>query len=67
MHCIACKNEQANFVILVQQTRSQNGLINYSKINGITTMKKHVEVKHLNLVQKFVEEMNSIETCPLHT
>ncbi len=41
------------------RTKLKKGLISYYKTNGISTLKKHVDVKHHLLANKLDEEMNS--------
>jgi hypothetical protein len=41
------------------RTKLKKGLISYYKTNGISTLKKHVDVKHHLLANKLDEEMNN--------
>jgi hypothetical protein len=47
MTCIIYHNDTTFLEILAMHTKCGSGLIGYHKNNGITTMKKHVESKHL--------------------
>jgi hypothetical protein len=38
----------------------QKGLITYFLVNGITIMKKYVNVKHINLADKLCEKVNNL-------
>jgi hypothetical protein len=50
---------QLKFVPYNPRTKEKRGIITYSKINGITTLKKHVDVNHVILVKRFEKEVNS--------
>jgi hypothetical protein len=41
------------------KTQAKKGLISYYKINGITSLKKHVDAKH-TVIANFFEEVNSL-------
>jgi hypothetical protein len=43
------------------KTQARKGLIIYDTINGIATLRKHVNTSHSNVLKKIEEEMN----CPL--
>jgi hypothetical protein len=47
MHCIVCHNWLQDFSLTHKMCK---GLIVYHKANGISTMKKHVEQKYVNLL-----------------
>jgi hypothetical protein len=38
----------------------QKGLIVYHKSNGITTMKKHLELEHNTLIKKFCQKQYDV-------
>jgi hypothetical protein len=57
MHWMICHNEYDPFIA---RTKLKNRFISYFKSNGITTFKKHVDVKHTLITKKFKEEVNSI-------
>jgi len=59
MHCIFCHNNPILNLNKVNQARK--GLIIYNTIIGITTLKKHVNLDHSNVLNFSKEEMN----CPL--
>ncbi len=59
MHCIFCHNNP--ILNLNPKIQVSKGLIIYNTINGITTLKKHVNLYHSNVLNFFFEEMN----CPL--
>jgi len=42
------------------KTQARKGLISYYKTNGITSLKKHVDVIHIIIVKMFEEEVNSL-------
>jgi hypothetical protein len=48
-----------SFVPCNPRIKERRGIITYSKINGITTLKKHVDVDHAILAKSFEEEVNS--------
>jgi hypothetical protein len=50
LQCIICRSKQAGVFYLCQCSTLQKGLIKYSKINGITPMRTHVESTHPKLV-----------------
>jgi hypothetical protein len=60
MRCIICHNDYDGFKILTMHTKFRKGLIACHKTNGITTMKKRVEVDHFALVKKLANDPNCI-------
>jgi hypothetical protein len=46
MKCIICHNNYVGHEILAMHTKCKKKMITYHKINGITTMRKHVDVDH---------------------
>jgi hypothetical protein len=57
MKCITCYNSQVLIHNLKIQTRKH--LIIYNTINGITTLKKHVNANHFIIAKMFDEEINN--------
>jgi hypothetical protein len=58
MRCILCYNSFVLFCNL--KTQAKNGLIIYNTTNGITTLKKHVNIDQI-IIAIFVEgEVNTI-------
>ncbi len=51
MHCIVYHHQIVGPKILALHISTQKGLIAYHKSNGITTMKKHIEVEHNKLLK----------------
>jgi hypothetical protein len=58
MWCIICHNN--SILNANPETQSRIGLIIYSSFNGITTLKKHVNSNHLNILKKFKEKINCL-------
>jgi hypothetical protein len=58
MHCILCHN---NPIFVIPKPQPRKGLVIYNTTNGITTLKKHVNSHHSNIVKRFEEKIN----CPL--
>ncbi len=58
MCCILCYQELV--IGINSRTLARKGLISYYKNNGITSLKKHVDVKHFVIVKMFEEEINSL-------
>jgi hypothetical protein len=56
MWCIVCHNNVVGPEIFELCTKLRKGFIVYHKSNGITTMKKHVELEHNTLIKKFCQE-----------
>jgi hypothetical protein len=48
MRCIICHNDFVGFISWPCAPSAGNELIAYHKINGLTTMKKHVDVNHFS-------------------
>jgi hypothetical protein len=48
-----------NFVHYNPRTKERRGIITYFKKNGIIVLKKHVDVHHAIIANRFVEEVNS--------
>jgi len=48
-----------NFVHYNPRTKERRGIITYFKKNGITFWKKHVDVNHDVVANRFEEEVNS--------
>ncbi len=42
------------------RVQTRKGLISYYKTNGITSLRKHVDVDHFFIAQMFEEEMNNL-------
>jgi hypothetical protein len=56
MHCIICHN---NLILnLNPKTQARKWLIIYNTINGIISLKKHVNPNHFNVLNFFEEEVN---------
>jgi hypothetical protein len=51
MQCIICHNNPILNVNL--KTQARKWLIIYNSSNGITTLRKHVNSNHLNILKKF--------------
>ncbi len=61
MQCsIICHNDTTIPKILAMDTRYKKGLIAYHKSNGITTMKKHIELEHYVLLKKLLEDATNL-------
>jgi hypothetical protein len=58
MRCIFCYNSFVLFYNL--KTQAKKGLIIYNTINGITTLKKHVNIEQIIIVIFFEGEVNTI-------
>ncbi len=58
MHCILCY--QKPVIGINSRTQAKKGLISYYKKNGITSLKKHVDVEHIVIAKLFEEEVNSL-------
>ncbi len=59
MHSIFCHN---NLILNVNpKIQARKGLIIYNTINGITTLRKHVNSDHFKIKKKFEKKFN----CPL--
>jgi hypothetical protein len=54
-------------LLYIPRTKLRKGLISYCKINGISTLKKHVDAKHGLLVKTFDEEGNSLVRTQVET
>jgi hypothetical protein len=48
-----------NFVCYNPIIKERRGIITYFKKNGIKALKKHVDVNHVVLANRFEEEVNS--------
>jgi hypothetical protein len=48
-----------NLCYIIQEQKIRKGLISYYKINGISTLKKHVDAEHYLLANKLDEKINS--------
>jgi hypothetical protein len=48
-----------SFVPCNPRIKERRGIVTYSKINGITTLKKHIDVDIAILAKRFEEEVNS--------
>jgi len=58
MCCILCYQK---FITRINsKTQTRKGLISYYKTNGITSLKKHVDVKHIVIIKMFEEEVKSL-------
>jgi hypothetical protein len=57
MRCFLCYNSP--ILNLNPKIQARKGLIIYNKINGITTLRKHVNSNHSNIFFKIEEEMNN--------
>jgi len=60
MRCMIC---HVCFVLCNPRTKERRGIVTYSKKNGITTLKKHVDVDHVILAKKFEEVKFSLRKC----
>jgi hypothetical protein len=56
MRCHLCYK---TFVLYNPRIKLKKGLISYYKTNGISALKKHMNVKHSLLAKKLDEEVNS--------
>ncbi len=56
---IRCHLCYKTHVLYNPRTKLRKGLISYYKINGISTLKKHVGVEHNLLAKKLNEEVNN--------
>ncbi len=56
MRCMIC---HVNFVPFNPRTKERRGIITHIFFNGITTLKKHVDVDHAILAKKIKEKLNS--------
>lgn len=66
MKCVTCHNDYISLKILAMHTRCRKGSITYPKINGIRTMKKHVDDDHFVRMKKLVEDPNiTLTKAPL--
>lgn len=59
MCCIVYCISLVGLMIINQWTRVMKGLVSYFESSGITTLKKHVNVKHGLIAKKFEEEENN--------
>jgi hypothetical protein len=62
MRCILCHVDFVDIEILGMHIRCGKGLITYHKINGITTMKEHVDDDHSALMKKLIEDLTIVLT-----
>jgi hypothetical protein len=46
--------------VINPRTQARKGLISYYKTNGITTIKKYVDVDHFFIYNFFEEEVNNL-------
>jgi len=60
MQCIIYHNNVVGLEIFALCTMLQKGLIVYHKSNGITTMKKHLELEHKTLIKKFCQKQYDV-------
>jgi hypothetical protein len=58
MHCILCYQELV--IAINSRIQARKGLISCCKTNGITSLKKHVDVEHLIIAKMFEEKVNSL-------
>jgi hypothetical protein len=58
MHCIL--GYQNPIVGISTRTQARKGLISYYKTNGITFLKRNMDVDHFFIAQMFEEEVNSV-------
>jgi hypothetical protein len=56
MRCMICC---VNFVLYNPRTKERRRIITYSKRNGIIAIKKHVDVDHVVLANRFEEKVKS--------
>ncbi len=56
--CLLCSNAPMN--VFNPRTQARKGLISYYKTNGITSLKKHVDVNHFLIYKKIEKEVNSL-------
>ncbi len=59
MQCILCHND--SILNVNPKTKARKGLVIHNSSNGISTLKKHVNLDHPNIFLKFEKEIN----CPL--
>ncbi len=57
MRCLLCYNALIN--VSNPKTNARKGLISYYKTNGITSLKKHVDVNY-HLISKNFEEVQNM-------
>jgi hypothetical protein len=53
MCCIIYHSGMTLLEVLAMRIKCRKGLISYHKFNGITAMKKHVELDHASLLKIF--------------
>ncbi len=54
--CVICNGDTTPFENLAMHARCRKGLIAYHKSNGITSIVKHVEFDHFDLLKKLLED-----------
>jgi hypothetical protein len=60
MQCIICKSDIVGLEIFALPTRLRKYFIVYHKSNGMTTMKKHVEIEQKILIKKFIKDETNV-------
>ncbi len=60
MRCIISRVNSIGHKTLAMHTKCRKRLIAYHKINGIITMKKHVDVDHFAFMRKLVEYLTIV-------
>jgi len=58
MCCILCYNSLLDASSLIT-TQAKKWIISYYKTNGIRTLKKHMNAKHVTIAKKFEKEIYS--------
>jgi hypothetical protein len=57
LHCILCHSNALGAHVLGLKTQGRKGLISYKTENGTSTMKKHCETKHSNILNIYISEI----------
>ncbi len=62
MYCMLHYSKLVGHAILEPRTKLKKTLVSYFKSNGITTLKKHMDVDHGLIVKKIKEKMNNMKS-----
>jgi hypothetical protein len=57
-----CYSKLIGYAILEPRTKLRKNLVSYFKNNGITTLKRHMNVDHGLIVKKIKEKMNNMKS-----
>jgi len=60
MWCIICHSNVVGLEIFALCTKLRKGLIVYHKSNGITSMKKHVDLEDNTLIKMFCQKQSDV-------